>query len=309
MSKHRARKLTNQNKTKYKPKFRSGFGQTATLNSRKPYIQAHINFFDTNTNDDAVLKMNKYDDMPAITTNGRQNKWPNLSRLQSQLHQDIINEELPPYIKKYNRRNKQLINLLEGTISPSYQDMRKKPPHVAHRRRQKSMNKWIENNLFEDQKPNVAFQMHGNNAMAMAKSNGDQYMNSMLSKNKQSAPNALPGEHLSISAEYDVDEDRADASEAAKRVDGNNFDAKKNLLVAADAVSTGKLPSDHPNYQISPKADKFLFHRVASPKLVGTGMIGNGFIKQRLPFVAITDKQLGEAKRHVDVAQNTLPLP
>ncbi|XP_055389647.1 probable cyclin-dependent serine/threonine-protein kinase DDB_G0292550 [Condylostylus longicornis] len=47
-------------------------------------------------------------------------KWPNLSRSQYQLpsEQNDYIDDLPPYIKKYNRRTKQLQDLLEGTISP-----------------------------------------------------------------------------------------------------------------------------------------------------------------------------------------------
>uniref|UniRef100_A0A1I8N7Q6 Uncharacterized protein n=1 Tax=Musca domestica TaxID=7370 RepID=A0A1I8N7Q6_MUSDO len=92
-------------------------------------------------------------------------KWPHLARVQSQLHDeqlreqlelqnlqkqqlgnyqdyeydeeyfealqgirtpmaDNVEENLPPYIRKYNRRNKQLLDLLEGTLPPPT-----RPPH------------------------------------------------------------------------------------------------------------------------------------------------------------------------------------
>ncbi|XP_046801585.1 probable WRKY transcription factor protein 1 [Lucilia cuprina] len=70
-------------------------------------------------------------------------KWPHLAKVQSRLHEEQMREEqsenypdyeydnddyfeendnkddnLPPYIRKFNRRNKQLLDLLEGTIAP-----------------------------------------------------------------------------------------------------------------------------------------------------------------------------------------------
>ncbi|XP_065365303.1 putative uncharacterized protein DDB_G0282133 [Calliphora vicina] len=70
-------------------------------------------------------------------------KWPHLAKVQSQLHEEQMREQqsenypdyeydnedyfeendnkddnLPPYIRKFNRRNKQLLDLLEGTIAP-----------------------------------------------------------------------------------------------------------------------------------------------------------------------------------------------
>lgn len=307
---------------KHKAKFRSGFqhhgsiigtgsGNSMTsaasrsiynskFKSNPPYIQAHINFFDTSSNDnDDSLKLNKFQ------TNGiRQSKWPNLSRLQTQLHQDIIEDSLPPYIKKYNRRNKQLINLLEGTVSPNYAEHNAKSKSEHQRRRQRNRNKWIEKNLFEEQRrpvtpalpallPPIAITSATTTAPTPPNVNGDKtykytdkMSNILLSKNIQSEPNALPGEQLSLSSEEeDADTDRGYHGSTNKRL-------------------------HQQIYPVSPKADSFLFHRVASPKLVGTGIIGNGIVKQRLPFVAITDRRIGEGpQRRIISPQTNMPLP
>lgn len=308
---------------KHKAKFRSGFqhhsssagniignGNSMTssasrsiynskFKSNPPYIQAHINFFDTSSNDDS-LKLNKFQG------NGiRQNKWPNLSRLQTQLHQDTIEDSLPPYIKKYNRRNKQLINLLEGTISPNYAEHTKsKSEH--QRRRQKNRNKWIEKNLFEEQRrpltqalptlmpsaTTAATIAYTSASVNISSSNSDKtykytdkLSNFLQSKNVQSEPNALPGENLSLSSEEDVDTNHGYHGDTNKR-------------------------HQQQIYPVSPRAESFLFHRVASPKLVGTGIIGNGLVKQRLPFVAITDRHIGETQqRKIISTQNNMPLP
>lgn len=305
---------------KHKAKFRSGFqhhgsmigtqsGNSMTsaasrsiynskFKSNPPNILAHINFFDRSTSDDdSSLKLNKFQ------ANGiRQSKWPNLSRLQTQLHQDIIEDSLPPYIKKYNRRNKQLINLLEGTIAPNYAD-HKKIKSAHQRRRQKNRNKWIEKNLFEEQKspvtpelraklPPVEFPSMTTTPTSVNASSDktykytDKMSNILLNKNVQSGPNALPGEQLSLSSEEeDADSDHGYHSDPNKR-------------------------QYQQIYPVSPKADSFLFHRVASPKLVGTGIMDNGFVKQRLPFVAITDRRIGGGpQRRIISTHNNMPLP
>lgn len=88
-------------------------------------------------------------------------KYPNLARLHTQLQQDR-DEEMPPYIRKYNRRNKHLIDILEGTTSPessSYHQHQNHKNHHQHHQRQKMSHKqrlenWIEENLFEEQRHN-----------------------------------------------------------------------------------------------------------------------------------------------------------
>lgn len=258
-------------KQKHRPKFRSGFHQTA---NRKPYVQAHINFFDNNNGDgEGALKLNKYQTSNTV----RQYKWPNLSRLHSQLHEDITEGELPPYIKKYNRRNKQLINLLEGTISPNYSDYHKK----LSQRRQKNTNKWLEKYLFEEQRPiKPQSQQHDGTGYVMG-------------KHTQVEPNALPGEYVTVSSDLNDGDDMGGIEKVAA--------SDK----AAMKASTEKLS----NHTKARKRDRFLFHRVAAPKLVGMGTMDSGTRKQRLPFVAITDKRVGEVKQRLDNTQGNVPMP
>ena len=51
-----------------------------------------------------------------------------------------------------------------------------------------------------------------------------------------------------------------------------------------------------------------MYHRVASPKLVGAGSYGL-LRKQRLPFVAITDKRLGHPNNRASNIQNNISSP
>lgn len=282
--------------------FNSRYKASEGYRSNPPYIQAHINFFDNDDNDGDTFKLNKFQ------PNGfRQSKWPNLSRLQSQLHQDIIAESLPPYVKKYNRRNKQLINLLEGTVSPapavSIVESHTKSKSAHQRRRQKNRSKWIEKNLFEEQRrpttlaptATILTALAGSrvdigtkrNASEKIDTNGDASVDDksddlLFGRNVQSEPNALPGEHLSLTSEEDI-----------------------------DGYYESKRQQKQLNYPISPRADSFLFHRVASPKLVGFGGIGSSAAgRQHLPFVAITDKRTSDSKqRRTDTMQNIMPMP
>lgn len=205
----------------------------------------------------------------------------------------MLGDKLPPYIKKYNRRNKQLLSLLEGQGMPNVDNTdqpRRKQLH-SHRRRQKAQNKWIEKNLFEEQQQNSS-----TDAVQSRKSTPVIVLNSkqryLSEKNVQREPNALPGEHLTISEEYADCEDGSCIPLTSQPSQKSNI-KKKEIL--------------------SPKADSFLFHRVATPRLVGTAAIGGGLVKQRLPFVALTDKRIGEnsaiRQQRVDTMQNTFPLP
>lgn len=140
----------------------------------------------------------------------------------------------PPYIKKFNRRNKQLLNLLEG-MPPSDQIVKPKK-HAAKVNHKK--NQWVETNLFEEQRPLQLAQ----NASSL-----DQINNEI---------NEIPGEMDS---------------------DANN-----------DYTFREQSNKNHS------KSEKFNYHRVASPKLVGFGSFGM-LRKQQLPFVAITDKRLSHS--------------
>lgn len=349
---HRTIKSYDQHHHHHRPKFRSGFHnhhqphhhQSSTANNnRKPYIQAHIKFFDNNGDDGGAgaLKLNKYQ---TDNLNQRQNKWPNLSRLQSKLKEDIIDGELPPYIKKYNRRNKQLINLLEGTISPNYNHKK-----ILQRRRQKNTNKWLEKYLFEEQKP---IKSANQQQQQQQQHKSQEYV---IGKHAQVEPNELPGEYVTVSADLaDEDDDTNDNNNnnANSKNNNNNNDDNGNSIDGDDnAVSNDNTNNNNKNSRIGStsnninkvyaerpisdkatvrqqpfderhsnqtkisnhKRDQFLFHRVAAPKLVGMGAMEYGARKQRLPFVAITDKRVGEVKQRLDnmqaAAANLPPSP
>lgn len=265
-------------------------------NSRAPksYVQAHVSFYDSSYDD--TLSSNRF----ASGDNYRSGvKWPHLKKLQTQLHQDILSDSLPPYIKKYSRRNKQLFGLLEGEGMPNVDNGDSNGKQQSHsHRRQKQNNKWIEKNLFEEQfdaknnksAPSQPTQSTDSKSIAAIILNSKQRY--LTEKNVQSEPNALPGEHLSLSSEeYDDCDDGTDCTPSVvQRTQAGHIKKKENL---------------------SPKADSFLFHRVATPKLVGTAAIAGGLIKQKLPFVALTDKRIedGTRQRRINTVQNTFPLP
>lgn len=276
---------------------RMNSGGIKSSNGRAPpsYVQAHVSFYDPSFDD--TLSSNRF----ISSDNYRAGeKWPHLKKLQSQLHQDILSDSLPPYIKKYSRRNKQLIGLLEGEGMPNVNngDSNGKLQSHSHRR-QKQANKWIEKNLFEEQfdennnksaQPNPPQTTDAKSIAAMILNSKQRYL---TEKNVQSEPNGLPGEHLSLSAEeYDDCDDGTDCTSSV-----------------VQRIQAGHIKKKTSNY--SPKADSFLFHRVATPKLVGTAAIAGGLIKQKLPFVALTDKRIedGTRQRRINTVQNTFPLP
>lgn len=312
---HRHRSLLRSGS---KPKYINSDSNKANggaVRSPPSYVQAHVSFYDPSFDD--TLNSNRF----KSGNDYRGEKWPHLKKLQSQLHQDILSDSLPPYIKKYSRRNKQLIGLLEGEGMPNAAaDSTVKQP-VHSRRRQKQTSKWIEKNLFEEQlnedkqqnKSKSVSQLRSGAAsapidgkhrtpLADTKSIESIILNSkqryLTEKNVQSEPNALPGEHLSLSSEeYDDCDD-----------DGGSSDCTPN-----GGGDVERQPAKHITKKsniISPKADSFLFHRVATPKLVGTAAIAGGLIKQKLPFVALTDKRIedGTRRSRINNVQNTFPL-
>lgn len=208
--------------------------------------------------------------------NNRYQSWPDrqdASRNQPQhpYHHSAEDDYLPPYIKKYNRRNKQLINLLEGTVAPSkdssnrqvyYAKVRsvhqRRKHHHHHHSDQKSA-KWLEANMFEDQRPQL---MVNQSAAPIAKS-----------------PNDLPGEN-----KVNPRADLMDSEELVFSADIQDSAARS--AVKTDSETTVRPAAPPPTSRV----DHFQFHRVASPRLVGAGSFGL-LHKQRLPFVAITDRR------------------
>lgn len=240
----------------------------------------------------------------------------------------MLGDSLPPYIKKYNRRNKQLIGLLEGQGMPNVDsdlDRRGKPvPALSaeqhhHQQQHQHQNqqqhtdheRWIETNLFEAQLGDTvaaaATATAANRTKAMTPlgayvvppsivlNSKQRYLDE---KNIQHEPNDLPGEHLAVSAEDPRKCDDDDLCVTATR--DVNPRAQKHLSPREKLVNEGI---------ISPRADSFLFHRVATPKVVGTA--GGGQVKQKLPFVALTDKRVedGTRQRRTNIVQNRFPLP
>lgn len=175
-------------------------------------------------------------------------------------HHNSGDDYLPPFIRKYNRRNKQLINLLEGTIAPPQIDT--VHSHSIHQRRkhhrhtsQKS-EKWLETNMFEEQRPQT-------NSTPSPKS-----------------PNDLPGLN-----KVKHDGDLVNSEEIVFSSDIQDRATK----VPVQSTTTAK-PAP-----AASRLDHFQFHRVASPRLVGAGSFGL-IHKQRLPFVAITDRRPSHPK-------------
>ncbi|KAJ6636946.1 hypothetical protein Bhyg_09672 [Pseudolycoriella hygida] len=142
----------------------------------------------------------------------------------------------PPYIKKFNRRNKQLLNILEGIPESNKIDKPKK--HVTKSDHKKYH--WVEVNLFEEQRPYQSAQ------------------NTSTLYETDSVINEIPGERDS------------------------------------NAKNDDTMVIKEPNSKNHSKSEKFNYHRVASPKLVGFGSFGM-LRKQQLPFVAITDKRLSHS--------------
>ncbi|XP_035891129.1 uncharacterized protein LOC118502702 [Anopheles stephensi] len=236
----------------------------------KPDYQGQINYYENSnkleTNDDIMAHLNGH---------SSQEKWPNFDKVMTSLKTESKPDNIPPYIKKYNRRNKQLIDLLEGTIAPL-------SDYSAHKHRERKYHRrknphWMEEDLFEEQRPN------------QAKAQGLQ--RNYIQETIQSSTihsNALPGEgiHIIYDKKHAADHDDFDDG-------GGGGGAGPHLLYGRPTISSGGHPGDghHPNYKLSSRAGQFVYHRVASPQPVGGP--GYGRLKrQRLPFVAITDRRL-----------------
>ncbi|XP_053659700.1 uncharacterized protein LOC128708744 [Anopheles marshallii] len=236
----------------------------------KPDYQGQINYYENSnkleTNDDIMAHLNGH---------SSQEKWPNFDKVMTSLKTESKPDNIPPYIKKYNRRNKQLIDLLEGTIAPL-------SDYSAHKHRERKYHRrknphWMEEDLFEEQRPN------------QAKAQGLQ--RNYIQETIQSSTihsNALPGEgiHIIYDKKHAADHDDFDDG-------GGGGGAGPHLLYGRPTIASGGHAVDghHPNYKMSSRAGQFVYHRVASPQPVGGA--GYGRLKrQRLPFVAITDRRL-----------------
>lgn len=210
----------------------------------KSGYQGKIRYFDSSnkleTKEDIKAHLGGY-------SSGEQ--WPNFNKVVTSLNKETQQDNIPPYIKKYNRRNKQLIDLLEGTIAPLQDYSQRHHERKYHRRKNPH---WMEEDLFEEQRPNQ-------NNLGLQRN----YIQETIQSSTVHS-NSLPGEGIHII--YD------------KKHTGNNDHDYGH-------------PVNDPNhpYKLSSRAGQFVYHRVASPQPVGYGRLK----RQRLPFVAITDRRLG----------------
>uniref|UniRef100_A0A182JGD1 Uncharacterized protein n=1 Tax=Anopheles atroparvus TaxID=41427 RepID=A0A182JGD1_ANOAO len=236
----------------------------------KPDYQGQINYYE-NSN-----KLETSDDIMAhLHGHSSQEKWPHFDKVMSSLKTEPKPDNVPPYIKKYNRRNKQLIDLLEGTIAPL-------SDYGAHKHRERKYHRrknphWMEEDLFEEQRP------------SQSKNAGLQrnYIQETIQSSTVHS-NALPGEGIHII--YD------------KKHAGDGRDDGRELLYGRPTIAAGHPAHDaHPNaYKLSSRAGQFVYHRVASPPQPAGGY---GRLKrQRLPFVAITDRRLSAPPKRRAVA-------
>ncbi|XP_065072911.1 uncharacterized protein LOC135697213, partial [Ochlerotatus camptorhynchus] len=174
-------------------------------------------------------------------------QWPYFDKVINSLNKDQQQDHVPPFIKKYNRRTQQLIDLLEGTIAPMSEYGQR------HHERKYNRRKNPLEDLFEEQRPSP-------NNLGLQRN----YIQETI-QSSTAHSNSLPGEGIHII--YDK-----------KHMDDGH------------AYGHPTMAADHP-YKLSSRAGQFVYHRVASPQPVGNGY---GRLKrQRLPFVAITDRRLG----------------
>ncbi|XP_053698754.1 uncharacterized protein LOC128745700 [Sabethes cyaneus] len=226
----------------------------------KADYQGKIRYFDSSN------KLETKDDIKAhLDGYTSREQWPHFDKVMNSLNKEQQQDNVPPYIKKYNRRNKQLIDLLEGTIAPLSDYSQRHHERKYHRRKNPN---WMEEDLFEQQRPNQ-------NNLGLQRN----YIQETI-QSSTAHSNSLPGEAIHII--YDK-----------KHMDNDH----------EYGHPTTSVDPNHP-YKMSSRAGQFAYHRVASPQPVGGGY---GRLKrQRLPFVAITDRRLGSPpKRRPNSSSNT----
>ncbi|XP_035773212.1 uncharacterized protein LOC118456493 isoform X2 [Anopheles albimanus] len=257
------------------------------MQDAKPDYQGQISYYENSnklaTNEDILAHLNGGHGGGGSGGSGSsssQEKWPNFDRVMSSLKTEPKPDNVPPYIKKYNRRNKQLIDLLEGTIAPL-------SDYSAHKHRERKYHRrknphWMEEDLFEEQRP--------------SQSKGQGMQRNYIQETIQSSTihsNALPGEgiHIIYDKKHGVGGDHDDLED-----DGSHLMYGRPTISSGhghDGAGAGG--AGHPSYKLSSRAGQFVYHRVASPQPLGGGGGGGGYgrlKRQRLPFVAITDRRL-----------------
>ncbi|ETN61037.1 hypothetical protein AND_007322 [Anopheles darlingi] len=256
------------------------------MQDAKPDYQGQISYYENSnklaTNEDILAHLNGGHGGGGSGGSGSsssQEKWPNFDRVMSSLKTEPKPDNVPPYIKKYNRRNKQLIDLLEGTIAPlSDYSVHKHRERKYHRRKNPH---WMEEDLFEEQRP--------------SQSKGSGMQRNYIQETIQSSTihsNALPGEGIHII--YDKKHGVGDHDDLE---DGSH------LMYGRPTISSGH---GHDG-GVGGGGGGFVYHRVASPQPLG-GVGGYGRLKrQRLPFVAITDRRLSAPPKRRPAANNGGP--
>ncbi|KAL1397526.1 hypothetical protein pipiens_009698 [Culex pipiens pipiens] len=194
----------------------------------KSGYQGKIRYFDSSN------KLETKEDIKAhLDGFSSREQWPNFEKVVTSLNKETQQDSIPPYIKKYNRRNKQLIDLLEGTIAPLQDYGQRHHERKYHRRKNPH---WMEEDLFEEQRPSQ-------NNLGLQRN----YIQETIQSSTVHS-NSLPGEGIHVI--YD------------KKHTGNNDH---------DYGHPANDPN-HP-YKLSSRAGQFVYHRVASPQPVGYGRL------------------------------------
>lgn len=245
-----------------------------------------------------------------------------------------VEEFIPPYVRKYKRRNKQLFNLLKGTTTTSAPGPKSRRNHQRKHHYHSHKNpKWLIEDLFEEQKANP------NNPNANTE-NQYSYMNKRRTTTKSSvtattttvAPaattptstvepppvddefkllvqNNFPGEDVSVEMDaagddLEVHSEKEEWHQEMEKSYGNqNSVINGNHLPPPPSIRRSHLGKtfdslyeksrEMKNQTVSPPVHQFFYHRIDAPRTVGVGETGR---KQRLPFVAITDRRLEPSK-------------
>lgn len=265
------------------------------------------NFADENKQFDTVDDIDQHID----GVEGKE-RYPNLARLQSQLKEDR-DKELPPYIRKYNRRNKQLFDIIEGTNSPDASGHSKHHHHGHHHHNHRSHktnpNRHIQDyssvpdHYHNQHQPHHHHQHHyqqhshrGGDHLTH-KEKTERWIEENLFEEQRRNPNQIvrppeeDPEQLGLNKINEIPMGVA-APVAADEVDSTSAPASSGS--AGKNVVTSRLSQT--------RAGNFVYHRIAQSQPSNTIGQAYGVIvrKPGLPFVAITDRRQEHGKsKHV----------
>lgn len=206
----------------------------------------------------------------------------NQSPAPSSSYKKHSNKYIPPYLRKLNRRYKQLYNLMEGIESDNDNGLSAPSAHdLLYAGSSIKDNKWMEANLFEEQR----------------EQNDQPFV----------APPPAAGTDETMRRNSSSDNRISNSDELNEIPEDDRY---------TDRTSDGL-------YKVSPKSKKFMYHRVMSSSAANGGGInlggGTSGRKQRLPFVAITNKRLQPStstssssknnNNQINIQQNMFPMP